>query len=105
MNIMTKHPSFLRNTQLHPTTIFVLASEFGLNILTKSKHVIVDGTFSTTECDLVLTTLLGFHDGVAVPCAYLLSNLRETKTYKIFYEVLFTFNSSMNRDSDLSEKK
>jgi hypothetical protein len=47
MNIMAKHPSFLRNTQLHPTTIFMLASEFGLNILTKSKQVIVDGTFST----------------------------------------------------------
>jgi hypothetical protein len=90
MNIMTKHSSFLCNSQLHPTIIFVLASEFGLNILTKSKHVIVDGTFSTTECDLVLMMLLGFHNGVAVPSAYLLSNSRETKTYKTFYEVLLT---------------
>ena len=98
MNVMAKHPSFLRNTQIHPTTIFVLASEFGLNILTKSKQVIVDGTFSTTECDLVLTTLLGFHDGVAVPSAYLLSNSRETKTYKTFYEVLSVFNSSLNHE-------
>jgi hypothetical protein len=86
---MTKHFSFLRSTQLHPTIAVVLASEFGLSILNKSKSVIVDGTFSTTECDLVLLTLLGFHEGVAIPCTYLLSNSKEMKTYKAFYEVIF----------------
>jgi hypothetical protein len=74
---------------LHPTISVVLASDFGLNVLTKSKYVVVDGTFSTTECDLVLTTLLGFHEEVAIPCAYLLSYSKETKSYKAFYEVSY----------------
>jgi hypothetical protein len=86
---MSKHASFLRSTQLHPTINVVLASEFGLNVLTKSKYLLVDGTFSTTECDLVLTTLLGFHEEIAIPCAYLLSNSKETKSYKAFYEVSY----------------
>jgi hypothetical protein len=85
---MAKHSSFLRSTQLHPTIAIALASDFGLSVLNKSKYVIVDGTFSTTECDLVLSTLLGFHEDIAIPCAYLLSNSKETKTYKAFYEVI-----------------
>jgi hypothetical protein len=90
---IAKYTSFLCSTQLHPTISVVLASDFGLNVLTKSKYVVVDETFSTTECDLVLTTLFGFHKEVAIPCAYLLSSSKETKSYKAFYEVSYIVTS------------
>jgi hypothetical protein len=49
--------------------------------------VVVDGTFKTTEAKLVLTTILGHHEGIAIPCAYLLGNSNDTDTYKKFYKV------------------
>ncbi len=54
-----------------------------------SKHVIVDGTFDTTECKLVLTTILALHEDVGIPCAYLLSSSKETDNYEAFYTVQF----------------
>jgi hypothetical protein len=56
-------------------------------ILKESKYFIVDGTFETTEAKLVLTTILGSRDDIAVPAAYLLSNSKETDTYESFYRV------------------
>jgi len=35
----------------------------------------------------MLTTILGIHDGLAIPCAYLLSNSKETHNYQMFYSV------------------
>ncbi len=64
-----------------------MASEFGLDLLSRSKATIVDGTFDTTECKLTLTTLFGIHDGQGIPCAYLLSNSKEMRNYKSYYEV------------------
>jgi hypothetical protein len=90
-NIARKHSHFLRLTKLHPNVEIVLASNFGLDTLKSSATTIVDGTFSTTECDLVLTTLLAESHGIIIPCAYLLSNSKTTKTYKTFYEVNFFF--------------
>jgi hypothetical protein len=86
-NIGKKHPVFTRMSTNHPTIMVVLASAFGLGVLSKSAEVFIDGTFQTTECKLVLTILMGLVDGVAIPCAYLLSNSRETTTYKTFFEV------------------
>jgi hypothetical protein len=48
---------------------------------------VVDGTFKTTEAKLVLTTIFGYHDGIAIPSAYLLSDSSETDTYESFYRV------------------
>lgn len=71
----------------HPNILVVLTSDFGISVLKQSTEVFVDGTFQTTEGKLVLMILMGLVDEVAVPCAYLLSNSRETNTYKIFFEV------------------
>ncbi len=85
---MLKHDkTFVRTCSLRPNVHIALASEFGLDLLTKSKHVIVDGTFETTECKLVLTTMLAIHEDVAIPCAYLLSNSKETDNYEAYYKV------------------
>lgn len=85
---MLKHDkTFVRTCALRPNVHVALASEFGLDILTKSKYTIVDGTFETTECKLVLTTLLAMHEDIAIPCAYLLSNSKETDNYEAFYRV------------------
>jgi hypothetical protein len=72
----------------HPNVQVVLASKFGLNLLSRSEILFLDGTFRTTECKLVLTILLGFYEGVAVPCAFFLSDLRDTLTYATFFQVL-----------------
>jgi hypothetical protein len=56
-------------------------------ILKASEYVVVDGTFKTTEANLVLTTILGFHEGIGIPCTYLLSNSNETDTYESYYRV------------------
>jgi hypothetical protein len=71
----------------HSDVRVVLASNFGLSILTKSDAFLIDGTFCTTECDLVLMVLIGLWEGIAIPCVYLLSNSRETHTYKSFFKV------------------
>lgn len=87
-NIILKHGrNFVRECKVHPVVHVAMASEFGASILTNSDYVICDGTFNTTECKLVLTTLFGFHEGVAIPCAYLLSNSKETDNYEAFYRV------------------
>lgn len=65
----------------------VLASQFGLNILASSDYVIVDGTHGTCEQKMTLTTLMGFKDDVAIPCAYFLSKAKDTETYECFYQV------------------
>lgn len=77
----------MRECKIHPTVHIAMVSEFGTDLLTKSEYTIVDGTFNTTECKLVLTTLFGFHEGIAIPCAYLLSNSKETDNYEAFYKV------------------
>jgi hypothetical protein len=72
---------------LSPDFLIVLISDFGKHILKECRIFLVDGTFRTTECGLVLTIVLGIHGGVAIPCAWMLSNSRTTTTYKKLYRV------------------
>jgi hypothetical protein len=88
-NIIHKHKTFVRECKIFPTVHIAMVSEFGSDLLTKSNYTIVDGTFNTTECKLVLTTLFGFHEDIAIPCAYLLSNSKETDNYEAFYKVCY----------------
>lgn len=87
-NIIRKHGQFVHECKIHPTVHIVMASKFGLDLVKSSKYVICDGTFETTECKLVLTTILGYHEGIAIPCAYLLSNSKETDNYEAFYRTI-----------------
>lgn len=86
-NIVAKHGEFVRECKIHPTVHVAMVSKFGIAMLNKSKYVICDGTFDTTECKLVLTSILAMHDEIAIPCAYLLSNSKETDNYEAFYKV------------------
>jgi hypothetical protein len=86
-NITRKHPEFTRLCIHHPNIQVVLASSFSLSILKESETVFVDDTFHTTECKLVLTVLMGLHDDVAIPCAFLLSDSREISMYKSFFKI------------------
>lgn len=91
-NINYKHNgTFLQLCNIASTRI-VLASSFGLDILANSKYVIVDGTHETCKQKVTLTTLLGFKDDVALPCAYFLSKAKDTETYECFYEVCCFFH-------------
>lgn len=92
-NINVKHGSFVRTLNIvHPLIHITLASQFGLEMLSKSRFVMVDGTFQTCEKSLVLTTLIALRESVAVPCAYLLSNSRETHNYEDYYRVrIYTY--------------
>jgi hypothetical protein len=92
-NIIRKHPIFTRLCVNHPDVQVVLASNFGLSVLKESDTLFVDGTFRTTECKLVLTILMGLRDDVAIPCAFMLSDSRETRTYKSFFKVFSIFHS------------
>jgi hypothetical protein len=84
---MEKHsPQFLKKCDIYPDICIVLVSEFGLKILVQSQFVVVDGTFNIVECKLPLTTLMGFHNGIALPCAYMLSNSMTTGAYEKFYK-------------------
>lgn len=90
MNLKLTHsPHFLRLLQLDPAISIVFAGENGLKILAESKYTIVDGTFDLVEGKLVLTTLMGYHDGIAVPCAYYLGELKTHESYLLFFQVLF----------------
>lgn len=65
----------------------IFVSDGGLKILMDSKYVIVDGTFDLVEGNLVLTTMMGYHDDIAIPCAYYLSELKTHNSYYDFFEV------------------
>jgi hypothetical protein len=87
-NLKLMHsPHFLRLLQLDPAISISFAGASGLGVLSGSKYVIVDGTFDLVEEKLVLTTLMGYHDGIAVPCAYYLSELKTHESYLLFFQV------------------
>jgi hypothetical protein len=71
----------------------VFAGASGLNMLAESKYMIVDGTFDLVEEKLVLTTLMGYHDDIALPCAYFLSECKTHESYLQFFQVYFSFFS------------
>jgi hypothetical protein len=88
VNIQTKHPQFARILELLPNKLFMFVSKESLEELKKEDNILfTDGTFRTTECGLVLTILLVLRGEVGVPCAYLLSDSRETHIYKRFFQV------------------
>jgi hypothetical protein len=85
---LTHSPHFLRLLQLDPGISIVLAGANGLGVLAASKYAIADGTFNLVEEKLVLTTIMGFHDEIAIPTAYLLSDLKTEVIYRRFFEVI-----------------
>jgi hypothetical protein len=80
-------PHFLRLLQLDPATSIVFAGANGLSMLANSKYVIVDDTFELVEMNLVLTMIMGYHDGIAILCVYYLSELKTHKSYLLFFQV------------------
>jgi hypothetical protein len=86
-NIKIKHKQFARFCSSHPNDMVILVSEFGADLMKQSEVFFLDGTFDTTECKLVLMILMALTDNVAIPCAYLLFDSRETDTYEFFFTV------------------
>jgi hypothetical protein len=68
-----------------PGNFFVFASESRLSVLASSNYVIMNGTFDLVEEKLVLTTLMGYHDSIAIPSAYYLSNLKTHESYLKYF--------------------
>ncbi len=66
----------------------VFAGPSGLDVLARAKHFIVDGTFDLCEESLIVTTIMAYQHGVAIPCAWLLSDSKERENYKKFFEVI-----------------
>lgn len=87
---MTHSPHFLRLLQLDPYISIVFAGVNGLRLLSESKYVIVDGTFDLVEEKLVLTTLMAYYDGIALPSAYFLSERKTQESYLQFFQVKCT---------------
>jgi hypothetical protein len=85
--IMAHQLSFLRRVELSPNIHLIFAGDFGLKVLAESQQTIVDGTFDLCEKKLVLTTIIGLKDNIAIPGVYLLSNSRETDNYEDYYKV------------------
>jgi hypothetical protein len=65
----------------------VFIGESGLGVLACNKYVIMDGTFELVEEKLVLTTLMGYHNGIAILCVYYLSELKTHESYLLFFQV------------------
>lgn len=96
MNLKLTHsPHFIRLLQLDPAISIIFAGNNGLKVLGESKYAIVDGTFDLVEEKLVVTTLMGYHDEIAVPCAYYLAELKTHESYLVFFQVhpflIYTF--------------
>jgi hypothetical protein len=70
-----------------PGNSFVFAGENGLSVLVDSNYVIVDGTFDLMEEKLVLTTLMRYHDSIAILSAYYLLDLKTHESYLKYFQV------------------
>jgi hypothetical protein len=70
-----------------PFFYIILISNLEKQIMMQCCNFLVDGTFRTTECGLVLTIVLGIYEGITVPCAWLLANSRTISMYKKLYKV------------------
>lgn len=68
-----------------------MVSDFGSDLVSRSNYVVCDGTFNTTECKLVLTTILGFHEGIAIPCAIYYQTRRKQTTMSLFTGCVYLF--------------
>jgi hypothetical protein len=65
----------------------VLASENGLRVLSSSKYTVTDGTFNLIKGGYVLTTLMGYHENIGIPVAYLIAEGKDTDSYTFFFQV------------------
>ena len=82
------HQNFLQKIEFFPVINIIYAGNSGLNILVNAKQVIIDGTFDLCEGKLILNTIMGYHEGVAIPCAYFLTSSKEKENYKIFFQTI-----------------
>lgn len=87
---------FMRVMQLTPCIHIVFASDRGLKILASSKWILIDGTFDLCEEKLILTTIMGVVNEKPIPCAYLLSDSKESSNYKKYMEVC-TFRNATRK--------
>lgn len=98
-------PHFLQLLHLDPNISIAFAGSNGLNVLAASKYVIVDGTFDLVEEKLVLTTLMGYHDEIAVSCAYYLSKLKTHDSYLVFFVCYICFQNCCYIDICIENKE
>jgi hypothetical protein len=50
------------------------------------------GTFDLIENKLILMTLMAYHEGIAIPAAYLVSDLRTKAVYQTFFQVTLSLS-------------
>jgi hypothetical protein len=84
---ITHHPQFMQYYHMDAGVAVAFAGANGLKILASSRYIIVDGTFDLVKDELVLTTLMGYHDDVAIPAAYLVSKHKTQPVYQTFFQV------------------
>jgi len=85
-NILLKHGTdgtdFCRQLHLYPVLSLVFATPTGLCLMEKYPDAImVDGTFDYCEGKLILTTWMIKMEGLAFPCAWILSDSRTAMGY------------------------
>lgn len=88
---LTHSPHFMRYLHMGSGVEVGFVGENGLNLLASSKHIVADGTFELVEDKLILTTLMAYHEGIAIPAAYLVSDLRTQSVYQFFFQVTLSF--------------
>jgi hypothetical protein len=69
--------------------LFVFAGNSELSVFISSNYVIVDETFDLMEEKLVLTTLIEYHDNIAILFTYYLLNLKTHESYLKYFQVFF----------------
>jgi hypothetical protein len=104
-NLQLLHsPHFLWLMQFEPGNSFVFMGDSGLSVLAGSNYVIVDRMFNLVEEKLVLTTLMEYHDGIAIPFTYYLSDLKTHKSYLKYFRYLVTAPFFIQNTKYLSRK-
>jgi hypothetical protein len=67
----------------------MFVGDSGLKVIANSKYVIVDGM---VEEKLVLTMLMGYHNGITISCAYYLAELKTHDFYLLFFQAHTTLS-------------
>jgi hypothetical protein len=66
----------MRYLQMDSGVSVEFIGENGLKLLALNKHIVADGTFDLIKNKLILTTLMVYHQDIAIPATYLVSDLR-----------------------------
>lgn len=83
--VLSSITSYPNNGEAKPSSVSGTMEREGILTKSDSRYVIRDGTFNTRVKYSLHLGLL--REGIGIPCAYMMSNSKETDNYETFYGV------------------